>query len=258
LGRLGDRSAAAPLSAAAEVESDSHVLADEVAALARIGGAVDLIGRRKLASHPDALVRRQVLLAVAATLPSAAAADREPVPDAVRSLPRDVAESGLRDPDLRVRSAAITLLAALDPQLAARQAAAAFEASTADVLAQPVWGEAIATAPKALEAWLAADCPGGDSLVRLVGSHMAHPELAHRHARQISTLSNENSAAFLPAVLRQRDAALARALFTARESLPATLAGYVPLILEHTFHVRLGEPLTDWSDFLSSPAVSGR
>jgi len=249
LGRLGHKAAADALLAALGKESDAHALGDELAALARLGDPRAPESCLQSLSHREPFVRRQALVGLGAILgkgPSGAPGNRDEV---LKALASQVAWTGLQDPDLRVRRAAIPLVVAIDPKRAVTLAAEAFREPGRDALERPFWADTLARDGRAFAEYLAQG-PASDALLLALAARRSDPQLAKALLGRCEDLSRRDPGAFVAAAIRQRDPALARALFEKRAGLPPPVASHVTLILANAFGVRLGDVVDDWADWL--------
>ena len=273
LGRSGKSDLTKPIIAALESETDAHVIADEVVAIARLGNREMIPLCVSFLQHPDAWVRQQTLRSIgllAATNRSTASgkpkaekpADRTTSGDATLKLDADLQSTILalatNDPDFRVRSQAITLAVQTVPEAAVKLAAEAFaETSDSDLrpasrLDQAAWLDALAQHDAAFQAWLTAGSPGGDPVLMGLAARRADPALAKTLRTRWKSLTPEQAAHLTPAAIRQRDGMLTRTLFTHQADLPPAVQAYLPIILEHTFGARLGDVLPDWAAWLKA------
>ncbi|MFM8469387.1 MAG: HEAT repeat domain-containing protein, partial [Limisphaerales bacterium] len=253
LGRIGHAAAAGSLRVALNQEKDAHVLGDALVVLARLRHADTASLCARQVAHRDAFVRRSTLdawreLAVRST------SDGANLPSLDAQFAPLAAEAALRalgDVDLRVRRAAVALLALVAPERTAELAVANAETST-DTTLRADWAAAVSGSDVAFNAWLKNGKRGGnDFLLALAGSRVA-PELAAALAGLAGKLEPAQVTTFARAVERQRNPALARSLFQARQTLPPALLAHLPTILEHIFEARLGNSLADWEQWLKA------
>lgn len=228
IGRAGYAGGADALVAALKAEADAHARGDELLALAKVKDPrAPELGRQFL-SHKDAWVRRQALGAVADL---------------------DAAETGLKDPDLRVRGEAIRLVGRLDPKRAVREAKEAFERAGRG---RELWAEAVALSDAVFAEYVQQQMPGGDALLLAVAARRANRRIANALTERLQALANQAPAAFASVAICQRDKPLARALFAKRANLPKAVSDHLTLILENAFEARLGDVADDWAEWLAA------
>jgi hypothetical protein len=249
---------ASGLKAAIDSEKDSHVLPHLLHALHAAGG-LDEERTIPFLSHPDPLVRAKAInvLVFKEILFNQAQAGSFGGPGRLQPESNEFKAliQGLADPDLRVRKVAIELFVSCDPDAFIQKALAAFDPDNGDVVARPIWTEILAKSELGMRAWTKAGLPGEKSLLLSVAGRFPRVDIAAALRKQIPELTAADAGPFVAAAIKQRDPALSKALFDARESLPPSIAGYVPLILEYTFDARLGESLDDWADFLAKQEI---
>ena len=249
LGRIGDSPSAEALIAALEKESDSHVVAEELAAAIQLrpSSAFDLCS--KYSTYRDAYVRRQVLKGLASLLANEHSTTKASSKE-TRALANQLAQAGLDDPDLRVRGEAIRLLSACDAQAAVKRAIAVFTLEGTTSQEQGLLLDALAESDNAFDRWRQGNMPGGDAVLLGIAVRLTDPALAKALQTRWPRLNTNQLPLFIAAALRQRDPALARSLFAGRDRLPKDFQPYVPLILEQTFNQRYGNVLADWQAWL--------
>lgn len=239
--------------AAFDKETDPHVLA-ELIPIAMQSETRSAKRLEVLLAHPDARVRRVAFVEFEKNLLIERSKRESQLIYASDGIVKAI-EAAASDSDFRVRAEGIRALASFDSDLPLRKMLAAFDSLTADALDQPIWAEAVARQDVLFEHWKNAEFSGGKPLLLSVASRRTDAELAKRMTAQIPDLTAADAGPFVAAAIRQRDPALSKTLFAARESLPPSIAGYVPLILEYTFDARLGESLDDWAEFLSKQEI---
>lgn len=239
--------------AAFDKETDPHVLA-ELIPIAMQSETRSAKRLEVLLAHPDARVRRVAFVEFEKNLLIERSKRESQLIYASDGIVKAI-EAAASDSDFRVRAEGIRALASFNSDLPLRKMLAAFDPLTADALAQPIWAEAVARKDVLFEHWKNAEFSGGKPLLLSVASRRTDAELAKRMTAQIPKLTAADAGPFVAAAIKQRDPALSKALFDARESLPPSIAGYVPLILEYTFDARLGESLDDWAEFLSKQEI---
>ena len=246
LGRSGDASTGDALLALLQTEKDPHVFGDALLAVARVNHPQVAAAITNGFAHTSAFVRLQAVNAAQAL------AKRAPPASAAVGVGVDFARQALRDPDLRVRQAAIGLLALAD---AARCVTLAAELSqTSSPTERAAWIRALTENETAFAAYRAANFPGGLELLLGVAAQKADPAIVAALKPNWPAIAKDHPREFALAARRQRDPALARDLFAQRAQLPPFVADYLPLILEHTFEARLGNVLADWETWLSASA----
>lgn len=253
LGRIGHAPAAAPLRATLEKEKDSHALGDALVALARLRHAdAAALCERHATTHRDGYVRR---LAIEAWRELAWRSGQSPsapqVDEVYAKLATEAAVRALADGDLRVRRAAVALLGRIAPERAVTLASTSGEVAE-DPSLRAEWAAVLAENDAAFNAWLKLGRPGGMDLLLAVAGTRSTPELAAALLPLAGKLDPVHAAAFARAAERQRNPALARALFQQRQTLPPALATHLTTILEHTFDARLGGSLADWQQWLKA------
>jgi len=160
-----------------------------------------------------------------------------------------VVDRALSDPDIRIRREGIRLLALLDTDRLLEQALAAFSEDTPDEVGRPYWAEAIATSDLAFEAYLKRAAPGGLPLLLAVAGLRQDRRLTPLLVAQLEGATKENAAAWVQALSRQADPALARRLLDQRDEL-APLEESLLYILSTTFDARPGNRFEDWGAWL--------
>ena len=134
-------------------------------------------------------------------------------------------ESGLADPDFRVREVAIDLLPDTNPSNSPRGLPRHCPTSMVhDPIARPAWSEALAQHDPAFEAWIDAGLPGGDPVLLDVAERRADPRLAKRVAAGWKSLSAELMPQLTAVAVKQCSPLLSRTLFGERETARGTSA----------------------------------
>lgn len=242
LGRIGDAATAERIRDLMLKETDAHVLGDALIALAKLEHPqVESIAREH-STHKNAWLRRQAIQAVTIWMNRESATRKPSV--------RVILEAGLRDPDLRVRRAAIELLARVDSGRAVHSTAAVFIDPKSTPQERTAWAQAVADQDAAYREYVQQGLPGGNGLLLAVAARRTDPLLAAALATRLDQMSIADAASLVTAALRQRNAELTRKLFDRKDRLPPVVAAHLPLILEYTFEKRLGNVLTDWEVFM--------
>ncbi len=245
LGRLRHKPAAEKLHASLAKETDPHVLADKLEALAQIGhGELARVIVRYVA-HPHFLVR----LTAFQTL-------RQLDAPAQASLTKLVLR-GTQDIDQRVRRGAIGLAGRLAPEFVVQNY---FESFSRDdslgALDRPLWAETVVHHEAALTALMFNHDKLSPPLIAAAGRHRADerllpPLVSSATSTASRTWPKEQVADWVAAVLKQRSIPLARQLFEQRDKLPANLQAYVPLFLEHATEAGRGQVIADWEAYFA-------
>lgn len=230
LGRLGYKKAIPCLLRALKRETDAHALGDELFALARLGAREVPELCRKFIKHNTPFVRIQAIHSAQFL--------------ELRSV-RDVIDLALSDPDFRIKSKAMKLIAGADPRRALRLAVEALKAGI-DLPISTAWARFIAENDNTLQEYLRQGMPGGDDFLISIARFRQDPRIATALKERLPQIASVHPRQFVSSVLTQRNKALGVGLLKLEGSLHETVRAYLPLILEYCFGSRLGNNLNDW------------
>jgi len=235
LGRRGEPSTANAILASFRKETDAHVLGDDLIALARLGHAEAPTLCRELLHHKQGWVRGMAVRAAGIWKAN---------PEQAKDLASAAIAAGLADLDWRVKQPAIDLLGRTD---ATRTVEGALTAPPGELA---TWADAISKNNAVFSEYQRQAIKKNDALLFAVAARRADASLVAALTERLDRLSTADQAAFVRAVLTQRNPALTRTLFERRDKLPPVVAGYLTLLLENTFGARLGNNLSDWEVWL--------
>lgn len=163
----------------------------------------------------------------------------------LRTFAQSLYDSAAANPDRRVYSKAIPLLAAFEPKrclemLAAKETDERFRN---DLL------NAVANDDALFTAWIGAN-PDNSTLLA-IASRRSDERLAGVLLARLDALVTQDPAALYAAARLQGDAQLTRALFARYADLRDPLKSYMPVLLERTFNARIGNNLDTWREYLA-------
>ncbi len=257
LGRLAHTPAADALAAAIEVETDSHALGDQLLALGHLGDARIQALSLKSLGHPSPFVRQQAMRAADSLIQKKQVAGGSASEPEFQAFVQQLTASGRRDSDSRIRQIAIKLIGQFQPDLALAQARSTFELGSERHADRGHWAAAVTGNDIAFDKYVESIDQGNLDLLLAIASRRTAPQLAAALVQRLPNIENRQANAFNRAAMRQRDKRLAGTVFQSRAKLPAGIQSYLPIILEHTFAVRLGGVTDDWQQFLQQSFAQG-
>jgi len=252
LGRLRYKRAAARLIRARESETDAHALGEQILALGRMGHAGTLSTAFAAIKHRDAFVRKHPVRAVRALLgndPTGAAVTGELLEE-MESGGLRMAELALADRDLRVQAEGMQLVADLGVARTLAHVVKAFRRPGAPRDAGNAWADLVADRDDLFAAYIEQGLPGGEDLMLAIARRRRHPALVSALNKSFRGITKANRGAWLYALVRQADKPLSRAVFNARDNIPAYRT-FLAYTLECTFRSGVGKELEDWEKYLA-------
>lgn len=239
LGRLRYAPAKTALQEAIKTEKDPHALAEYLLALARIApdDAVPLCV--EMAVHPEVMVRRQAVMALATMVRDA----KGKAEAALASAARKVATGAMLDSDARVFVPALDIWSNLEPKKALEIARQSLAGEGPGAARSSDWVNTIARSSAVLDEYVKQDCSGDVRLLEAIAARHQHPALEKALLARYVELKDSAWAA----VLNMQSPDTARALFEVRDKLAPALRPAVLALNERVFRVHLGSDAASWN-----------
>ena len=246
LGRLNHQPAASGLLQTVEQDTDNHVRADALHALALVDTATFVRVAPQYAQHENMIVRLETMRAIKSLLNRSrdSGTDESAVPHKAALLA--IAKQCLSDTSQRVRHFAIELTGRLQPESVLQTILA--ESTSADDRTQ--WIAALAGHDAAFSQYLEQGMPGGDDLFYSIAQRRQDPTLASVLERRFE--SGEQHLGLMNAVEAQRNERLVRRVFQQRDQLNKTWQSRLTYQLETALGHGLGRDLNAWAERLTA------
>ena len=244
LGRLRYRPIASRLVDLIEDDSDDHVRADALYALALIDPAVFAPAAKPCALHESPIIRMETMRAVDTLLSGAEGAKVEGSGSSLEDDLSIIVSSCLEDDVSIVRHLAIEQYGRLESKSLLTHVLKVILGSEDLVL----WAKAVASNDVAFSQYLARGMPGGDGFFFALARVRQDSALVQELKRRFG--SGERSERLINAIEHQRDEGLMRLVLKKSETLGESWRSRLPHQLETAMDMGLGRDLEVWTNEL--------